>query len=157
MGSTTGKAKGLADTIMEFFLKNKALFLMLIFGIFSQIITKGNFMSAGNLMSVSRQIAVSTIISVGFTVILASGQMDLSVGSMMSMVGICYGFLSKVLPFPVAILATLLVGAISGFANGFMIRVFKLPAFVLTLAMSQVFKGLSYLLCDGKSVGGLSD
>jgi len=156
MTGTIGKTKTTGDRLVNFILKNKALFLMLIFGIFSQIVTKGMFMAFGNLMSISRQIAVSTIISVGFTVILASGQMDLSIGSMMSMIGICYGYISHTVPFPLAVVLTLLIGAAAGFTNGFLIRFFKLPAFVLTLAMSQVFKGLAYLFCDGKSVGGLS-
>jgi len=150
------KSKPAADKVVNFILKNKALFLMLIFSIFSQIITQGMFMGLGNLMSISRQIAVSTIISVGFTLILASGQIDLSIGSMMSMIGICYGYISHTVPFTLAVVLTLLIGVVSGFINGFMIRFFKLPAFVLTLAMSQVFKGLAYLFCDGKSVGGLS-
>lgn len=156
MTDKMSKSRTTSDKVVNFILKNKALFLMLVFGIFSQIVTKGMFMSFGNLMSLSRQIAVSAIISVGFTVILASGQMDLSVGSMLSMVGICYGYISHMVPFPVAILLTLLVGAAAGFTNGFMIRFFKLPAFVLTLAMAQVYKGLAYLFCDGKSVGNLS-
>lgn len=156
MARSEGKQKTSADRVINFILKNKALFLMLIFSIFSQIVTRGMFMSFGNLMSISRQIAVSTIISVGFTLILASGQIDLSIGSMMSMVGICYGYLSKVMPFPLAAILTILTGTFAGFTNGFMIRFFKLPAFVLTLAMSQVFKGLAYLFCEGKSVGGLS-
>lgn len=139
-----------------FILNNKAFILMIIVMILSVFLTKGMSATGYNIAGIMRQIAVLAIISIGFTVILGGGQMDLSVGDLVSLCGVCYGMMSKSLPIGVAIILVVFIGVLCEFANGFMIRFFKIPGFVLTLAMGLVFKGIAHIITDGKSVGGLS-
>ena len=147
--------KGVGLRINMFFLNNKAFLLMVLMAAVSVILTNGLAVTPYNLSGIARQIAVLAIVSIGYTVILGSGQIDLSVGEIIALCGIVYAMLSKVAPLAVAIFAALMVGLVCEFVNGFVIRMFKLPGFVLTLAMGQIYKGITHIITDGKSVGGL--
>lgn len=151
------RVKTLGKPLLPTILANKALIILIIMIIISQAVTGGLFLSGSNISNLLKQTAVSTIIAAGFTVILASGQIDLSVGNMLSLVGVCYAYFSLSFPLPVAIILALLVGAFTGFLNGYISTTLKLNAFVFTLATSQVFKGAAHLICSGKGVNGLSD
>lgn len=149
------------DKVMFFLLNNKALLILGVLVIFAQIATKGLFVNPSNgfsnLSSISRQIATPAILGIGFTVVLASGGVDLSVGNMVSVIGVFYALSSVNMPLIVALPLAILFGAALGFVNGFMSVRFSLAPFILTLATSQVFKGVASILCDGKTVGNLSD
>lgn len=138
-----------------FVLNNKAFLLMILVLILSVVLTGGMSVTGYNIAGIMRQISVLAIISIGFTIILAGGQMDLSVGELVSLCGVCYGILAKILPIWLAIIIVILIGVFGEFLNGFMIRFFKIPGFVLTLAMGQVFKGVAHIISDGKSISGL--
>lgn len=143
------------DKVIIFLLNNKALFILIVLAIVSQIVTKGLFFNFSNVSSVSRQIAVSAILGIGFTIVLAAGGVDLSVGHMLSLVGVVYATLSLIVPIGFAIILAIIFGALCGLFNGTISETFKLPPFIVTLATAQIFKGLAYLLCNGKSIGGL--
>lgn len=150
------KKKTYRNTMM-WVLNNKAVILTIIMLMVSVILTSGTALGSHNITGVMRQISVLAIISIGYTIILAGGMMDLSVGSIVGLCGICYGLASRVMPLWAALLLSLLIGCICELFNGAMGRIFSLPNFVLTLASGEIFKGIAYIITDGKSVGGLSD
>ena len=133
-----------------FALNNKAMILTVMMLLISVILTSGTSLTAQNMTGVMRQISVLAIISIGFTIILAGGMMDLSVGNVVSLCGICYGIASKSVPLWAAIVLAVMVGVGCEFFNGIMIRAFRLPFFVLTLATGQIFKGAAAIIHDGK-------
>ncbi len=145
------------SNIGEVVLQNKALIILIIMFIFSGIATNGLFFDGGNISNLLKQTAVATIIGFGFTLNLSCGNMDLSVGQMLSLVGIVYAYANLALPTWLSVVVALALGLFLGFLNGFISGIFNLNGFVFTLATAQVFKGAAYLLCDGKSVTGLSD
>ena len=145
-----------SDTVVRLILNNKALLILIVLVIVAQAITKGLFLTPDNLSSVSRQIVAFTLLGIGFTVVLASGGVDLSVGHMLSFVGVAYALLSKEMPLPFAIALALVLGALCGFANGVISEKLRLVPFIVTLAMAQVFRGGASLLSDGSAVSGLS-
>lgn len=151
------RSRVIADIITRFVLNNKALFILGVLMVTSQIVTKGLFLSPQNLSSVTRQIVASAMLGIGFTVVLASGGVDLSVGHMLSFTGVVYAISSLNIPLILAIIVTIAVGAASGMFNGLISEKLKLPPFIVTLATAQIFRGFAYLLSDGKSVSGLSD
>lgn len=144
------------QNIIIFIINNKALILMLLMFISASLVTPA-FLTSRNLLTVMRQISVAAIVSIGYTIIFAAGTFDMSVGEVMSLCGILYALLSKTMPLPLAIGAALTAGIICGFVNGSLIRLFNLPAFVLTLAVALMFKGLTYMITNGTTVFGLSD
>lgn len=155
MNKSLNKAKNF--DLLAFVLNNKAFLLMILMMFCSAIMTQGMSTTSYNIAGVMRQISVLAIISVGFTLILAGGNMDLSVSDIISLCGVAFALTSRILPLWLSIIITIFLGVVCEAFNGFMIRFFKLPGFVLTLATGQVYKGITHIVTDGKSVGGLSD
>ena len=89
------------------------------------------FLTWSNLLNVVRQICVSTLLSIGFTVALASGEMDLSIGTMMGLCGMVMAKLVKEanVPLPVAILVIFLLAILGGILNASIISLFSRAAF----------------------------
>jgi len=137
-------------------INNKAFLLMVVMFIVATIASP-RFMTVLNLTTMARQISVMAIVATGFTLIFTAGQFDLSIGEILALCGIVYATAVLTLPIPVAIILAILAGAACGFVNGTLIRVFKLPAFVLTLAIAMVYRGITFLITGGASVFGLPD
>ena len=151
------KKKMSKDQFLLFFLKNRALLLVLIFSILLSIFTN-TFLTKGNLMSLARQIAANGIIGVGYTFLLASDSVDLSAGYMMCMVGIVSGLLSQTsLPFIAILLICAVVGIVCSSFNAMIENKFNLPPFLVTLAMQQIFKGTLMLLSNGSPIPNLHE
>lgn len=147
----------LKDKATIFIINNKALVILLALIILAQVATKGMFGSYSNISSVLRQIAVSGIVGAGFTAVMAGGGIDLSVGNLLSLVGMVYALLALSLPLPVALIIAVLCGFGCGLVNGVISEGLHLPAFIVTLATSQIYKGFAYLLTDGKVVSGMPE
>ena len=80
----TKKKGSMSSRVMGFVLNNKALMILVVLMVVAQIASHGLFLTYANLSSVSRQVAVSMLLGFGFTVVLASGGLDLSVSNMLS-------------------------------------------------------------------------
>ncbi|NLO84794.1 MAG: ABC transporter permease [Clostridiales bacterium] len=150
------KKTNLHSRLMGFALNNKALLILVVLMVVAQIASGGLFFSYANLSSVSRQVAVSMLLGFGFTVVLASGGLDLSVGNMLSCVGVLYAIYSLHMPLLLAIILAIMSGAALGLFNGAISVKLKLTPFIVTLATAQIFKSVAYLLTNGKSVTGMS-
>ena len=155
MSKTNESAQDAKQNFIIFVINNKAFMLMILMFIVASLSTPA-FLTRLNLLTVMRQISVAAIVSIGYTIIFSAGTFDLSVGDVMSLCAILYSLMSKIMPLPFAILAGILVGVTCGFINGSLIRLFSLPAFVSTLALGMIFRGLTYMLTNGATVFGLS-
>lgn len=144
--------------ILPFLLNNKAVVLLIVICIIA-VFFSSRFVSPQNLINVMRQVSASAILGVGFTMILAAGDIDLSVGSLIGLLGVLMALLSKVpnMPFVVVLFSGLLAGGAFGYFNGWMITTFKLPAFLVTLATGQIFKGMCSLSCNNTPVSSLPE
>lgn len=124
---------------------NKAIVIIILLGVALAFLTP-TFFTTRNLLNVLRQVCVSTITAVGFSMILGSGNIDLSLGSMVAFTGVCMAKLMKIgMPILPTILIALLIGALIGMLNSCIITTFKLPPFIVTLAMQYVIRGITYL------------
>ncbi len=140
------------------------LLMVLAFSIFAD-----GFFSADNFWTVMRQISVNTCLSVGMTLVILTGGIDLSVGSVLALSGAIMAGLLKSgteLPAfdlyigyhaPAAIAIGILVGASLGAFNGVAITQFKVPPFVATLAMLTIARGLTRLYTGGEAITGLGE
>ena len=79
----------------NFFTNYKCVFIFLVIFVVLSICSDA-FLSSRNLMNLVRQIAASSILGVGFTLVVASGNIDLSVGTMIGMIGVLTALLSKI-------------------------------------------------------------
>ncbi|HAJ70314.1 MAG TPA: ribose ABC transporter permease [Alkalibacterium sp.] len=116
------------------------------------------FFTLANLTTVLRQVAVVGIITVSMTMIILTGGIDLSVGSML---GLCAVVLAKLMVSGVnmvlAIIITLLVGMMLGIFNGFLVNEIKISPLISTLGIMTIFSGLTYMITDGKGIFGFPD
>ena len=140
-----------------------ALLLMII----AMMFLSDHFATSDNLFNVLRQVSVNVCISVGMTMVILTGGIDLSVGSILALAGaVAAGLTRDGLSFPGAdlfvgftfwggILATLLIGALLGWVNGVMITTFKVPPFIATLGMLTIARGLTMLYTGGFPITGL--
>ncbi|MBB3231803.1 ABC transporter permease [Halomonas stenophila] len=131
-----------AQGILVFF-----LICMLAFSLFSE-----QFLSQSNIMTVVRQASIIGIIAVGVTVVIIGGNLDLSVGSMLSFATVLVVDLHDKIGPVGAILVmfalTLMLGAVNGFLVGFM----RLNSLIVTLAMLSAIQGLVLIYSGGQNV-----
>ncbi|ACQ51725.1 ribose ABC transporter permease [Clostridium botulinum] len=111
-----------------------------------------NFFTVTNWLNILVQCSIVGIIAVGMTFVIITGGIDLSVGSMLAFSAIVSGMMLKNgASIPVVILVALIIGTAIGFANGFFITKFNVPAFIVTLATMSIFRGLTLVVSDGKN------
>lgn len=116
------------------------------------------FLTLGNLSSVARQTSVITIIALGMTLIMISGGIDLSVGSVMAFAGICGTMLLEAgLPLILSAGGAMAAGAAWGLVNSLLITLLKVSPFIATLGTMGAARGLTLVLTQGMPVVKLPD
>jgi ribose/xylose/arabinose/galactoside ABC-type transport system permease subunit len=114
------------------------------------------FLSAGNLAGVARQTAVITIMAMGMTMVMVSGGIDLSVGSVMALSAVLGAFaMVSGLPILPGIAVCVAVGALCGVINGAAVATLRIPPFIVTLGAMGIYRGIALLVTDGQAVVGL--
>lgn len=108
------------------------------------------FLSTDNLMGVFRSFSLVAIMSIGMVMVIITGGIDLSVGSVMGLSALttALGFDSG-LPTGICILGGLLVGVLFGSFNGVLVTVIRLPPFIATLGSLSIGRGLMYIITHG--------
>ena len=127
------------------------------------------FLTPENGWNILRQISVNLCLSIGMTLIILSGGIDLSCGAILALAGaVAAGVLKHGIELPMfdmllqftlagAIVAGVVVGLAAGWFNGFVITKFRLPPFVATLGMFSIARGLTMLWTGGFPVTGLGE
>src|SRR5699024_5165572 len=111
------------------------------------------FLTTNNLFNVFRQVSIIAIMSVGMTLVILTAGIDLSVGSVMAFSGAVLAGVSMAgVPLPVAILRCLVVGIVLGVCNGFIISEGKVPAFIATLAVMVIARGMTVVCTRGNPI-----
>jgi simple sugar transport system permease protein len=111
------------------------------------------FLSETNILNLLRQSAPLLITGIAMTFVITTGGIDLSVGSVLALVNaVAAIFLQAGIPWPLVIVAMLLLGALVGLANGFVTAYEGIPAFIVTLASLSIFRGVALLLTQGYSI-----
>lgn len=154
------------------FLKHASRFqslLVLVLMIGAMSLLSDRFLTSANSLNIMRQISVNVCLSIGMTMVILLGGIDLSVGSVLAFAGaITAGLIKFPIPLPWfgvelqfttwgAIVAGLLVGVILGWFNGQMITRLKIPPFVATLGMLSIARGMTMLWTKGFPITGLGE
>jgi putative multiple sugar transport system permease protein len=122
-----------------------------------QILTRGRLLMPGNVNNLIQQNAYVIILAIGMVIVIIAGHIDLSVGSVVAMVGAVSAISmdSWGLPWWVAIILALATGAAVGAWQGFWVAFVGIPAFIVTLAGMLIFRGLTLVLLTGGTIAGL--
>ncbi|MDQ0223760.1 ABC transporter permease [Bacillus sp. 7586-K] len=126
------------------------VFIMVLF----EILTNGLLLKPLNITNLILQNSYILVLAVGMVLVIITGHIDLSVGSVAAFVGAVAAILmvNYEMPMFVAVIVSLLVGALIGAWQGFWIAYVKIPAFIVTLAGMLLFRGLTMIVLEGKSI-----
>jgi ribose transport system permease protein len=128
---------------------------LLIMIVFLSLATN-TFFSLRNFLNVMDQITVIGVMAIGMTMVILIGGIDLSVGSVLALSAMVMGYLGNHLglPFPLAILFALIASGVCGATSGLMITALRMPAFIATLAMMSIARGLASIITNGEQIIG---
>ena len=122
------------------------------------------FLKTSNLLGVANQTAIYAIIAIGMTMVIVSAGIDLSVGSLIALASVTTAIMirdfgdgkdSSVAMVVFAMAAGVAVCALAGLFTGAVVTAFRMPSFIVTLAIMMMASGLAFRLSDGKSIGDL--
>jgi putative multiple sugar transport system permease protein len=146
---------GIGDYLMRNMREYGLLFALIAIIVLFQIVTGGTLLKPVNVTNLLLQNSYIIIMALGMLIVIVSGHIDLSVGSVMGFVGA----LAAVMVVEwgqstaVTMVTCLIAGGIIGAAQGYWIAYWKIPSFIVTLAGMLVFRGLSLWLLEGQSLG----
>lgn len=120
--------------------------------LFFQFVTDGTLLSFRNMKLILNQSFVLMIGTISCSFIVAQGEVDFSMGSMVGITAVCAAWISRGCMF-LALPAAMLTGLALGIVNGVLYVKFKIPSFVVTLSMLLVLRGLTVFISGGGSVG----
>ncbi len=116
------------------------------------------FLSFDNAVNIALSIAVIGILAVGMTFVILTGGIDLSVGSVVALAGVCAAIVTQKTEFvSLGFVVALFIGIICGAFNGTVVAYFKVPPFVVTLAILTITRGLAFIIAEGRSIGDLPE
>ena len=133
----------------EIFILFALLLLIAFFGI-----TTDNFFSTATITAIVTQLPPLTVVTIGMTLVLISGGIDLSVGSVVAVSGAIVGITFSLFDFPLLVAAgfAILAGGCAGLINGVLGSYFRLPIFIVTLGMLEAGRGMTYMLTNSQTV-----
>jgi ribose transport system permease protein len=133
---------------------NSGFSLLLIFGVMCLIFAwlTPHFLSPQNFVNIGQTLAVVGIVAIGETILLITGGVDISVGSVAALAGVVTSLLwdNGLLPVWVCVAVGLLCGAGVGCLNGFIVTRLKINSLITTLAMFSIIRGLAFVLTGGQ-------
>ena len=134
------------------------LALLVIWSVFIAI-TGGNFINFRNISNLLRQMSITGILSIGMIFVIISGEIDLSVGSQMALLGGIAAIMDVTfkMPFIVTVLVTLVLGLIFGIWNGYWTAKKNVPSFIVTLSGMLVFRGILIGITGGQTISPISN
>lgn len=125
--------------------------IIIVFVIFSSL--NSNFLSWTNMVNLMVAASLVGMVAVGHTYLIIAGQNDLSPGSIAAIAGVlCALLVSWGIPLLISILITIVVSAVIGVFNAWMVNKIKLQAFIATLVTQFIIRGFAYILCGGRPV-----
>jgi ribose/xylose/arabinose/galactoside ABC-type transport system permease subunit len=115
-------------------------------------IASDTFLTQANISNLLRQIVTNGLISLGMLIVILSGGIDLSVGSVVALSAILVSGLQASMPTPVAIIVAVGAGALVGLINGWVIARFRIAPFIVTLASLSAIRGFVYVVSETPEV-----
>jgi len=138
------------SVIMRFIAKNMILVALLVMCAILAIMND-KFLTINNLSNVLIQNATVGIVAVGMTLVIITGGIDLSVGSVVALCSALGAGMIKSggIPWGAAIFGMVIIGTAIGFAQGLLISRIKMPAFIVTLGVMGIARGLTMIYMQG--------
>jgi ribose transport system permease protein len=139
----------LRNLLDDYFIFLSLILLVIFFGFATD-----NFFSLSTLTALLNQLPALTLVTIGMTLVLISGGIDLSVGAVVALSAGVIGIAKNTygLSLPLAAFCGISAGACAGLINGFLGSYMRLPIFIVTLGMLEAARGLAYLATDSQTI-----
>lgn len=134
------------------------IYIMLVALVVASTLLSEHFLTVQNIHNLLRQLAPLALVSIGMLLVVLTGGIDLSVGSVAAIGGMGVAMAMPALPFDgglallLCVMGAVLFGAALGAVNGLLVSGFGMASFVATLAMMTMARGLAYMLSNGQPV-----
>ena len=133
-------------------------FLALVLLVLALGVISPEFRTGGNFLNLLRQASFNGLIAFGMTLVILSDGIDLSVGSVFALSSIiCAELIMMGVPAYFAVLLALIAGTVLGFVSGLLVTKGRLQPFIATLITMTAYRGLAYIITDGKPVSRLAE
>lgn len=147
--------------VKQLFTRYKMLALLIavvIIWLFFSWQTEGGFITPRNLSNLLRQMSITGILACGMVLVIISGEIDLSVGSLLGLLGGIAAILDVVyhLPLPLNLLIVAVAGGLIGFGNGYMTAYLRIPSFIVGLGGMLAFRGVLLGVTGGTTIAPVS-
>ncbi|MFE5815257.1 multiple monosaccharide ABC transporter permease [Streptomyces sp. NPDC056479] len=159
-GKSSGAAgDGLLQLVLDGLRRNMRQYGMLIalglIVVLFAVWTDGDLLLPRNVSNLVLQNSYILILAIGMMLVIIAGHIDLSVGSLTAFIGSMAAvfMVRNDLPWPVAVILCLAMGALAGAAQGFFIAYGGIPSFIVTLAGMLIFRGLTEIFLEGQTLG----
>ena len=144
------------DVLRRFF-KTKMFALLVLLAVLTTVVaigSSGRFLTAANIRSILDSMVITSMLTIGAAMLLISGQLDLSMGTVGTAAGVMFAFLMHNMSWPwaPALILTLVAAAAIGAINAALVNIVRFPAFIATLGMAAVSEGLSYTFSGGATI-----
>lgn len=131
--------------------KNLVLVLLIIFWVI-MFALNSNFRTSANMGSILREASATGIAALGMTLIIIMGDFDLSIGSMVAILGMVLASSLEHFGLIPALIIVCIAGILAGLLNGVIVSYFNVPAFITTLGTYYSFRALAYIVNDANSI-----
>ncbi len=139
------------------FLKSNAIWLVFIIEvIIFAIASGGTFIGPNNIINIARQVSYYGIASIGMTFVILIAGIDLSIGSIITIVNVVCAYLmvNMGVNMWIAVIISLALATLIGVLNGGMVASIGIPALIATFASQTIFEGVAYLISGGRPISG---
>ncbi len=139
------------QSLLAYIDKNRIFFLFILVFLI-MIIFAPRFFNAFNLTTIMRTMAMNATVAIGFTLILIIGQLDLSIGTIITFSAVVGLGLKEAVGFGLSVPIALIAGASIGLLNGILVAKAKINSFIVTLGMMTILQGAIYTITGGNSI-----
>jgi ribose transport system permease protein len=136
---------------IDFILKFNTL-LIFVFLIIASSIISDAFFTSRNITNLLRQVSGIGIVSLGMLLVIITGGIDLSVGSIVAFAGVISAYFLSSMPISVGIGLTIFAGVAIGSVSGYLVSVRSMAPFIATLALMTIVRGLAFILSKGTPI-----
>ena len=147
----------LLEKSLDFFRRNSMVVILISIMAIFQVLTKGLLFKPLNITNLFLQNSYILVLAIGMLILIVLNQIDLSVGSVAAVIGALAGTLMAVYKVPVGwtIIISLIAGAFIGGLHGFWVAGLGVPSFIVTLGGQLLFRGLTMVIVQGKTIAPL--
>lgn len=139
------------NNALEFIREYNAILIFFTLVLVGSIISD-SFFTERNIFNVLRQVAGLGIISMGMLMVILTGGIDLSVGSVLAFASVGVAYFLQSMPLPLALISTITIGGLIGAVSGYFVSAKKIAPFVVTLAFMTIARGFAFMLSKGAPI-----